>query len=62
MPGLVSARSRELRQWIQYIFQNPDASLNPRVPIGSILARPIQMFFGLTRSDVEERVTFALKT
>lgn len=61
MPGLVSARSRELRQWIQYIFQNPDASLNPRVPIGSILARPIQMFFRLARTDAEKRVTIALE-
>jgi peptide/nickel transport system ATP-binding protein len=61
MPGLVSARSHELRQWIQYIFQNPDASLNPRVPIGSILARPIQMFFNLARRDVDKRVTMALE-
>lgn len=61
MPRLVSARSRELRQWIQYIFQNPDASLNPRVRIGSILARPIRMFFDLARSSIDKRVTMALE-
>ena len=54
-------RSRELRQWIQYIFQNPDASLNPRVSIGGILARPIEMFFKLTRREIEERVALALE-
>ena len=61
IPGLVSARSRELRQWIQYVFQNPDASLNPRVSIGAILARPIQMFFNLTRTEVDKRVALALE-
>jgi peptide/nickel transport system ATP-binding protein len=61
MPGLVAARSRELRQWIQYIFQNPDASLNPRVPIGSILVRPIRMFLDLSRTAVALRVKKALE-
>ncbi len=61
IPGLVSDRSRELRQWVQYIFQNPDASLNPRVSIGAILARPIEMFFRLTRKEIGERVTLALE-
>ena len=30
---------------IQYIFQNPDASLNPRARVGRILGRPLEMFF-----------------
>ena len=42
MPGSVAKRSRELRRRIQYIFQNPDASLNPRARIGTILARPLE--------------------
>jgi peptide/nickel transport system ATP-binding protein len=61
MPVLVSSRPRELRQWIQYIFQNPDASLNPRVTIGSILARPIRMFFDLDRTAVKKRISAALE-
>jgi peptide/nickel transport system ATP-binding protein len=61
LPGLVGARSRELRRRIQYIFQNPDASLNPRKRIGAILARPLEMFFNLDRADVGRRVAGALE-
>jgi peptide/nickel transport system ATP-binding protein len=61
LPGLVEARSRELRRHIQYIFQNPDASLNPRKLIGAILARPLEMFFSLARTDVGKRVARALE-
>jgi len=41
---LVGERSRDERRDIQYIFQNPDASLNPRARVGTILARPLAMF------------------
>jgi peptide/nickel transport system ATP-binding protein len=61
MPGLVSARTRELRQKIQYIFQNPDASLNPRAQVKTILARPIEMFFHCGRADTHKRVLNALE-
>ena len=46
-PALVGQRTAEQRRRIQYIFQNPDASLNPRARIGEILARPLEMFFKL---------------
>lgn len=36
---------------IQLIFQNPDASLNPRQRIGQILARPLEHFYRLGRSQ-----------
>jgi peptide/nickel transport system ATP-binding protein len=43
---------------IQFIFQNPDASLNPRQSVGRSLARPIEVFFdrshGVPR-DLAER-------
>ena len=42
-PTLKDRSVEELRQ-IQYIFQNPDASLNPRHRIRSILERPIDHF------------------
>ena len=61
LPGLVEARSRELRRRIQYIFQNPDASLNPRARIGAILARPLELFFDLDRAAVDRRVAGALE-
>ena len=61
LPGLVGARSRELRRRIQYIFQNPDASLNPRARIGAILARPLELFFDLDRRTIAGRVARALE-
>ncbi len=42
-PSLKDRSVEELRQ-IQYIFQNPDASLNPRRRIRSILERPLEHF------------------
>ena len=38
-------RDKETRRQIQLIFQNPDASLNPRSSIRRILGRPLQFFF-----------------
>jgi peptide/nickel transport system ATP-binding protein len=60
LPGLVQARSGEQRRRIQYIFQNPDASLNPRAKVWDILARPLEMFFALDRRSIRERVERAL--
>ncbi|MDX8465667.1 ABC transporter ATP-binding protein [Mesorhizobium sp. VK23B] len=42
-PALGSRSLEQLRQ-IQYIFQNPDASLNPRRSIRAILERPLDHF------------------
>jgi peptide/nickel transport system ATP-binding protein len=56
LAGLVRERSGDQRREIQYIFQNPDASLNPRARIGSILARPLEMFFDIDRQATRERV------
>jgi peptide/nickel transport system ATP-binding protein len=38
------ARSVEDRKRIQYIFQNPYLSLNPRLTIAQIVARPMELF------------------
>jgi peptide/nickel transport system ATP-binding protein len=37
-------RSREVRRAIQIVFQNPDATLNPRHTIFDSLARPLTLF------------------
>ena len=55
---LVRNRTDAQRRSIQYIFQNPDASLNPRARIGTILARPLEMLGGAT--DIPARIMAAL--
>jgi peptide/nickel transport system ATP-binding protein len=61
LPGSVRARSDAVRQKIQYIFQNPDASLNPRRTVGDTIGRPLQVFFDLTRREIAERVVMLLE-
>ncbi|MEM7346781.1 MAG: ABC transporter ATP-binding protein [Chloroflexota bacterium] len=41
----VDDRPMELRKRIQMIFQNPDASLNPRHSVEQILEQPLQLYF-----------------
>jgi peptide/nickel transport system ATP-binding protein len=57
---LVRQRGAEQRRLIQYIFQNPDASLNPRARVGKTLARPLELFLDLDSASVRDRITDAL--
>ncbi|UVK43872.1 dipeptide ABC transporter ATP-binding protein [Mesorhizobium sp. AR07] len=57
LAGRVKQRDAEERQLIQFVFQNPDASLNPRARISRALARPLEFFFG---SKAEAPVVAAL--
>lgn len=52
----VERRPQEVRREIQFVFQNPDASLNPRRRVGSILGRPLKFFFGLSGRAREQRI------
>ena len=58
-----SARSRDQqsRRQIQYIFQSPYSSLNPRKTIGQIIALPLRLFSDLGRRDAEARTIEALE-
>jgi peptide/nickel transport system ATP-binding protein len=56
LPAAARQRSREARKQIQYIFQNPYASLNPRRTIGQTIGRQLQLFFPGSRADVDRRV------
>ena len=54
-------RSAEERRIIQYVFQNPYASLNPRRTVGQTIARQLRLFFGLPRREVATRVAECLE-
>jgi peptide/nickel transport system ATP-binding protein len=56
------ARSRSVaeRQAIQYIFQSPYSSLNPRKTIRQILAQPLTVFFELSKDEAEARMELVL--
>ena len=55
-------RSPALRRRIQIVFQNPDSSLNPRVTVRDILARPLRLFGGLDAAGREKRVAELLES
>ena len=40
---------------VQVVFQNPDASLNPRHTVREILAQPLRLYFNASPTEVEAR-------
>jgi peptide/nickel transport system ATP-binding protein len=53
-------RPKEILKRIQYIFQNPYTSLNPRKTIGQIVAQPLEHHFHLSFAERSERVSRVL--
>jgi peptide/nickel transport system ATP-binding protein len=61
LPEAARRRSREARKEIQYIFQNPYASLNPRRTVGQSIGRQLQLFYPGSRGDTGKRVAECLE-
>jgi len=67
--NLLSLNYRELRlrrRNFQMIFQDPYASLNPRMTVGAIVAEPLEIFknyglLSLSRGEIQDRVRELLK-
>ena len=47
---------REMRRQMQIIFQDPYASLNPRMTVGNIISEPLEVHNAGTRKERQERV------
>ncbi|MDA0223753.1 MAG: ATP-binding cassette domain-containing protein [Proteobacteria bacterium] len=47
---------RRLRPEMQMIFQDPQASLNPRMTVGAIIAEPLNEHKNLTKAETQARV------
>ncbi len=59
--GLQKKEVRELRRHIQMIFQDPYASLNPRMRLIDIVGRPLSIFHGIHGRKKSDRVAELLE-
>src|SRR5262249_50660970 len=59
--GLGAAEMRRMRRNMQIVFQDPYASLNPRMTVGTIVAEPLIIHGGMTAAARGERVAELLE-
>jgi peptide/nickel transport system ATP-binding protein len=55
LANIARARPRDIRRSIQYVFQNPYGSLNPRRTIRQIVSQPLEVF-GYEKGQLDRRV------
>lgn len=56
LPPRVSERDLDTLRHLQMIFQNPEEALNPYLPVGETLRRPLRILRGLTREEADREV------
>ena len=60
--NLSSTQMRELRRELQIVFQDPFASLNPRMSVTDIVGEPIWLHEGLSKAERRDRVLEIFET
>ncbi|WP_028924089.1 dipeptide ABC transporter ATP-binding protein [Pseudonocardia acaciae] len=61
LPLHADHRSDPARRGLQYVFQNPYGSLNPRRTVGASIEAPVRHFFGLGARETRSRAAEALE-
>ncbi len=56
LPPRLAQRTRDQKRRIQMIYQMPDVALNPNQTLLEIIGRPVQFYFGRSRSQIRARV------
>jgi len=57
---VATSERRAIRRDLQVVFQDPLAALDPRLPIGDVLAEPMRTH-GMNRKEIEKRTNELLK-
>ncbi len=55
LEGDVEDRTEDQRSAMRMVFQNPTASLNPKLPIKHAITRALRKFAGVRRGEIRER-------
>jgi peptide/nickel transport system ATP-binding protein len=53
-------RPKDVLKRVQYVFQNPYTSLNPRKTVGQIVSQPLEQFYRLSFKERTERIAAVL--
>ena len=60
LPSGLHRRPKDQLKRVQYVFQNPYTSLNPRKTVGQIVAQPLEQFFRMPFQERTERIARVL--
>jgi peptide/nickel transport system ATP-binding protein len=61
LPAGTRGRPKDALRGLQYVFQNPYTSLNPRKTIGQLVEQPLAYLFSLSRAERDQRVSEVLR-